>query len=186
MLENGAAGGSFGQTWAVFIIHFRHNSVLDNHAHAHAAVRKMSHGKVHLEAESFGELPVAVSQVVDLILTAEVLRKSSHNEGIVYGHRDDLIDALSLQLVGILDVFRNVGGHAGGRKGTRVANNNKVLVLGVFRNVELLGAEAIVAMADNRHSNAGHLITHLYRKATGMQTNKRLAHSRNKHKSLVI
>lgn len=65
----------------------------------------------------------------ELVLDAVGLAPGRHDEGVVVGNDDDLVNALGLELVGVVDVRGDVGGRAGGREGAGHGDEDDLLLL---------------------------------------------------------
>ena len=60
-------------------------------------------GAVHLETQGLREIRVAIGDEAHLVARAALLAPGLHHERVVDRHADDVVDALGLDLVGLLD-----------------------------------------------------------------------------------
>src|SRR4029450_13821133 len=111
----GAGGPIFARRLDVQLLD---DAVFDDHRITLAALAHAEFRRIHLQADRLGEQAVAVSDHRD-VLAALCLVPGAHDKGVVDARAGDLVDALALQLIGLLDEARQVLGGAGRRVGAR-------------------------------------------------------------------
>lgn len=77
-----------------------------------------------------------------LVLDAVGLAPAGHDEGVVVGQANDLVDALGLELGELGDVAGDVAGRAGGGEGAGEGEEDDLLVLELLAGVVLDGHAA--------------------------------------------
>src|SRR5690606_21455751 len=82
------------------------DAVVDDHRETLAALAHAEGGAVHRQAHRFGEGAIAVGEHGDAVARVRILAPRAHHEGIVDRGAGDLIDALRLELVGLVDETR--------------------------------------------------------------------------------
>ena len=111
-------------------------AVLDNHGRASEASADVESGEVEFHLELLHELTVAVGKVRDLLLSVHFLCEGSHDEWVVDTDTDDLVGALSSDLLCVLNEVWQVASHASGRECAWNGNNHDLLVLEVVSSVD--------------------------------------------------
>lgn len=92
---------------------------------------------------ALGELDLRIASKDDEIILHPVgLAPSRHDPRIIVGNHNNLVDALRLELLLVLDEGGDVGDGAGGREGARHRDEDDLLVLELGGGVVLLGDAA--------------------------------------------
>jgi len=130
LVKDLGCAGFLGKHRTLLSIDRGYQVVLHNHSETLASHgSKLDRREVHVHPECLGELTVAICDKVYLFTAPEELREGSHHEGIVHTHRYDLICTTLQDFIGTLDELRDLLGHACGREGTWVTNEDNILVL---------------------------------------------------------
>ena len=133
--------------------HLLDDLVLDEHAVTPRALAEADLGEVAEETHALGELAVTVGEegdVLGLLLVSPLV----HDEGVVDGGADDLIDAVLLEDGGKLVVAGEMGAGAGGGEGSGEGEEDNGLVLeeilsGLLGPLTGLGAEGEDNLGDS-------------------------------------
>lgn len=106
---------------------------------------------IEVPADAAGELGILVGHEENAVVGDTVgLGPAVHDEGIVEGNNDDLVNALGLDLVDVLGVGRNVGAGAGGGESTGDGDEDDLLVLELLAGVVGNGSTASRELGDLR------------------------------------
>ena len=157
MGEDAVGARNFGKARAVLVVELEHDTFFDNHgASLGAVIAELRHRKIKLEAESLSKLTISVSHVVNQALSTEFLSESRHNEWVVDGEGEDLVDARGLDCLCLCDEVGYMCSHAGWREGARVSHDANFFTLQVLGHIENLVRETILSIvAHNRGESAG-------------------------------
>ena len=123
----------------LFDIELRHDTVVDNHRIALPAFAQPEAGTVHGQSDRFGEIAIAVGQHGDVVRTGSIV-PCAHDEGIVDRCRNDFIDALRLQLVGLFDIARQMARRASWRECSGDREEGDFLALEILSRIDLFRA----------------------------------------------
>ena len=93
------------------------SSIIHDHREALAARAHAEFRAVHDKPHSLGEIAIAVGEHRHLAIDARSLAPGAHDEGVVDGGAGDLVDALGLELIGMLDETRQMLGRTGRGEG---------------------------------------------------------------------
>src|SRR3546814_9393656 len=102
-------------------------------ARAHAVLRG-----IHGEADGLGEFAIAVRKHRHLIVGPALLAPGAHHEGIVDGGAGDLVDALDLEILGLVDEARQMARRAGRRERSRNREQGDLAALEILVRIDRL------------------------------------------------
>lgn len=102
-------------------------TVVDNNGVSSGSDAKAQVGEIEGLANGLGESSVTIGSKDDLVLGTKSLAPSSLDKSVVGRNNNDLVNALSLQLGKLLEVWRNVVLSAGGSESTGDGNNDNLL-----------------------------------------------------------
>ena len=129
-------------------VELSYHAVVDDHREALAARTHTEAAGVEGQAEGLGELAVAVGEHRDVGRAVRLVPRAEH-ERVVDRGGGDLVDALGLELGGLLDEARQVLGRAGRRERARDREQRDLLAREVFAALDFLGA--VVGRLDQSH-----------------------------------
>ena len=114
-----------------------------------------------METKSFGEVAITISDIVYEVLATKFLSERTHDEGVINAHGNDFISSFLFNGLGIADVLRDVGSHAGGSERAGVANKDDCFILEILLGLNLLSREAVLCgvETDNTYFGRGNNIT---------------------------
>src|SRR5688572_32968304 len=138
LLKHGTGVGNLELAGALDVELLDH-AVVDQHREAPHARAHAAGIEVELEAERLRPLRAAVGEEANLADRLLVLGPVRHDERVVGRHAPDLVHALLLQLVGVLQVARHVLGRAGRGVGAGQAEDRDLLALHRVGDVDVLG-----------------------------------------------
>lgn len=120
------------------------SAVVDNHGETASSLAQ-------IPADAGGELGIVVGHEENLVICNAIgLGPTMHDKCVVDSNDDDLINALGLDLVNVLDVGRNVRSTASRSESTGDGDNNDLLTLELLTGVVVGGSAAGREFSDLR------------------------------------
>ena len=142
-----------------FDIELFDDAVVDDHRETLAALAHAEGSAVHGQAHGFGEGAVAVGEHGDGRAGIGILAPGAHHEGVVDRRAGDLVDALGLEILGLVDEAGKMLGRAGRGESAGDREKGDLAALEIIGGIDLFGS----VFGDLYEGRVGQLVSGLDR-----------------------